>query len=132
MNILKKLILSIMLVAAPLAVAGNGIVSAGPFEASKRDVCRGANLSSNSSCRSGAAENKLSDTIQFVVDLLTFIVGIAAVITIIISGIKLIASSGDPGAVTSAKNGIIYAVIGLIVAALAQVLVRFIINNIYG
>jgi hypothetical protein len=129
MNIFKKIVLSISLLAMPLTVLAIQTASAGPFDASKREVCRGATLGSSSNCNSGRARNQLEDTIQFAVNLLTMIVGIAAVIMIIVNGLKYISSGGDSNAVSSAKSGITYAIVGLIIVALAQVIVRYVISN---
>lgn len=61
-----------------------------------------------------------------VISTLLFILGIAAVIIIIIGGIKFATANGDPGAVKSARNTILYAVVGLIAAILAYVIVQFV------
>lgn len=60
-----------------------------------------------------------------IVKVLSWVVGIAAIIMIIVSGFKYITSGGDAGKVTSAKNTLIYALIGIAVAVLAQLLVNF-------
>lgn len=65
-----------------------------------------------------------------IVSLLSFIIGVAAVIVIIIAGIQYMLSTGDATKVNNAKNAILYAVIGLIVALLAQVIVRFVIVRV--
>ena len=57
------------------------------------------------------------------------IVGVVAVIMIIIGGLKYITSSGDSNNVSSAKNTILYAIIGLVVVVLAQVIVRFVVTK---
>ena len=49
-----------------------------------------------------------------------------AVIMIVVGGIKYTASRGDSSAVTSAKNTILYAVIGLVVAILASAIIGFV------
>lgn len=110
----------------------------------KRNLCGGANLSLseggndtdgyNRSCTqptdgTGAPTDNIEKTIQNIVDLISVIVGIIAVFMIIIGGLRYITSGGDSGKVSSAKNTIIYAIVGLIVVALAQVIVRFVISN---
>ena len=55
------------------------------------------------------------------------VVGIAAVVMIIIGGLRYVTSNGDSGQVGNAKNTILYAVVGLVVVALAQVIVRFVV-----
>jgi hypothetical protein len=41
--------------------------------------------------------------------------------------LKYITSGGDSGNITGAKNTILYAIIGLVVVALAQIVVRFVL-----
>ncbi len=76
------------------------------------------------------ASTSIQNTIKTVINIITIIVGIVAVIMIIIAGFKYITSNGDSGAVSSAKNTIIYAIVGLVVVALAQAIVRFVVNKI--
>ncbi len=120
MNILKKLaITSSLLTLTLMVLCTSSPAQAALFNASKNEACKGANLSSsNSKCDSAGAADKVSTTLKRIIDLLTVIVGIAVVIVIIVSGLKLITSGGDSNAITSARNGIIYALIGLIIVAL--------------
>jgi hypothetical protein len=62
--------------------------------------------------------------------LLSIVVGVAAVIMIIVGGIQYVTSSGDPTNVSNAKNTVLYAIIGLVVALLAQVIIVFILNKL--
>jgi uncharacterized membrane protein len=71
-----------------------------------------------------------SGIVTVVVRILSLVVGFLAVVFIIVQAIKLSASGGDPQAVSSARSGIMYALIGLVVAILAQVLVDFVLSNI--
>jgi hypothetical protein len=131
MNILKKITL-IVAVASFFVVSVNvGGTANALFEGAKGEACKGANLSnSNSKCDEKKATDTIDKTIQFAVNLITTIVGIAAVIMIIVNGLKYVTSSGDSNSISSAKNGIIYAIVGLIIAALAQVIVRFVLSRV--
>ena len=71
----------------------------------------------------------INDTITNVINLISMAVGIAAVIMIMVGGFRYITSGGDQEGIKSAKNTIMYALIGLIVVALAQVIVRFVLNK---
>lgn len=64
-----------------------------------------------------------------VANVLLFIIGAVAVIMLIIGGIRYTISQGDSSAVQSAKNTILYAVIGIIVAILAYAIVNFVITS---
>lgn len=74
-------------------------------------------------------EGALEDVIKTIVNILTILVGIIAVIMIIVSGFRYITSGGDAQKITSAKNTLVYAIIGLIIVALAQIIVKLVINE---
>lgn len=60
------------------------------------------------------------------------IAGIAAVIVIIIGGIRYATSNGDSSGMQAAKNTILYAVVGLIVVIMAAAITAFVINSVGG
>ena len=67
-----------------------------------------------------------------IVNIFSVIVGIIAVLMIIYGGFKYITSGGDSGNVSGAKNTLIYAIVGLVIVALAQFIVRFVLNTANG
>jgi hypothetical protein len=98
-------------------------------------LCTGANLqftedTSSANCSSSDATTKINNLVHTVVNLLSAVVGIVAVIMIIVGGLRYITSGGNDTSVTGAKNTILYAIIGLIVVALAQIIVRFTLNKV--
>ena len=61
------------------------------------------------------------------------LVGVNGVFTkIIYGGLRYVISGGDSKKVTDAKNTIMYAIIGLIIAILSYAIVNFVINSIGG
>jgi hypothetical protein len=80
----------------------------------------------------GGGEAGLTTTVQGVIRVLLFVVGVAAVIMLIIGGIRYILSGGDSQAAAAAKNTVIYAIIGIIVAVLAWAIVNFVFGRIGG
>ncbi|MEI7683327.1 MAG: hypothetical protein WCJ24_03455 [Candidatus Saccharibacteria bacterium] len=64
------------------------------------------------------------------VELLNLVIAVVAVFVIVISGIRFVTSSGDTQNVSNAKNAILYAVIGLVVAFSAQAIITFVINKL--
>jgi hypothetical protein len=98
-------------------------------------LCTGSNLqftedTSTSDCSTSDATERINNLIRTIVNLLSAIVGIVAVIMIIFGGLRYITSGGNDSSVSGAKNTILYAIIGLIIVALAQVLVRFTLNKV--
>lgn len=78
----------------------------------------------------GRGAGAFTKTIEGVINVLLFIIGAAAVIMIIIGGIRYVVSGGDQGAVTGAKNTILYAVVGLVVAIMAYAIVNFVVTKL--
>lgn len=64
-----------------------------------------------------------------ITDVLLFIIGAVAVIMLVIGGIRYTISGGDQGQVTAAKNTILYAIIGIIVAILAYAIIGFVTGS---
>jgi cytochrome bd-type quinol oxidase subunit 2 len=98
------------------------------------NLCAGANLNVNTNCNTGVTEQdatgKINRLIATIINLFSLIVGVVSVIMIIIGGFRYITSGGDSNNVTSAKNTILYAIIGLIIVALAQTIVRFVLRQV--
>lgn len=70
----------------------------------------------------------LTDYVKPIVNTLLFVLGAISVVMIILGGIKYTTSSGDTKNIESAKNTILYAVIGLVVALLASAIVNYVIG----
>jgi hypothetical protein len=77
-----------------------------------------------------AGATNVNSIIKTVINVFSFVVGVVAVIMIIVGGFRYITSGGDSGNISSAKNTIIYAIIGLVVVALAQFIVQFVLNKV--
>ncbi len=92
-----------------------------------QDTCADAANADSTICKN--QDDNFSEIIKNVVNTLLFLLGIAAVIVIIIGGITYTTSAGNDSAVKRAKDMILYAVIGLVVAFLAFALVNFVINR---
>ncbi len=81
------------------------------------------------SATGGTAGERVDSLVENVINIISLVVGVVAVIMIIIGGLRYVTSNGDSGQVGNAKNTIMYAVIGLVVVALAQVIVRFVVQR---
>lgn len=128
---IKKLLITVMVSLGLFvgAMAYAPTANAGLFDSARNEACGGAQLKGSSADCANADTGKLDNTVSSLINILSIIVGLIAVIMIIINGLKLITSNGDSNRVSSARQGIIYAVVGLIFVALAQVIVKFVINN---
>jgi hypothetical protein len=95
------------------------------------NLCAGASFDAEGNCAAEAenAGSNLTNYIATAINIFSVVVGIIAVVMIIIGGVKYITSGGDAGNVTGAKNTILYAIIGLVVVALAQIIVQFVLGS---
>lgn len=117
----------ILVTITALTVLGLSVFTTSTALAAPKDsVCDGIVITGGN-CDKG--ETEVNKVVKGVVDLLSIIVGIAAVIMIILGGLKYITSSGDTNKVSSAKNTILYAIVGLVIVAMAQFIVRFVLNR---
>lgn len=64
-----------------------------------------------------------------IINIFSVIVGAVAVIMIIVGGFKYITSGGESSNVSGAKSTIVYAIVGLVIVVLAQVIVRFVLSK---
>jgi Flp pilus assembly pilin Flp len=61
-----------------------------------------------------------------ITNVLLFVIGAIAVIMIVIGGLRYVISGGDAKQVQAAKNTILYALVGVVIAILAYALVNFV------
>lgn len=112
---------------ALLAVVASVYVTANTALATSFDAVSGAN-----SAKGNGQPTDLfgtSGTFSKITSILLFIVGAIAVIMIVIGGLRYVLSGGDSTQITNAKNTILYAIIGIIVAILAYAAVSFVIGS---
>lgn len=91
------------------------------------------NIAKAAECTSKTDANPLfgeGGVFEAVTNAMLFLVGAISVIMLIVGGIRYVLSSGDQNAVTAAKNTILYAIIGIIVAFLAFGAVQFVTGQL--
>jgi len=98
-------------------------------------LCAGISGSANisggdCSTTTGTAADSVQSIIKKILDIFSWVVGVVSVLMIIFGGFKYITSGGDAGGVTGAKNTILYAIVGLVIVALAQVIVKFVVGTV--
>lgn len=126
-----QIILASLLIAVGMGAAFSPTLFAAQ-DAAKNAACEGIALTGGK-CDSDDkkdSSNKINGIIRTVINLFSLVVGVAAVIMVIVGGFKYITSSGDSTAVNGAKNTILYALVGLVIVLLAQVIVQFVIGKV--
>jgi len=136
---ITKLKRTLLIIAAAFALSAPALVPASAFAQAVNDpeinggLNCGAELNldttGTSRCVAPDANRNFSALLKRIINIFSVIVGVIAVVMIIIGGLKYITSGGESSNVSGAKNTIIYAIVGLIIVALAQFIVRFVLSN---
>lgn len=129
MNItIKKVLQSLLLVPVLALGASLALPVVAPTNANAQSsIGDGA----NSAKGAGQQEQLNGDqgVFKLVTNVMLYIIGAVSVIMLIIGGIRYVVSGGESSAVTGAKNTILYAVIGIVVAIIAYAIVNFVITS---
>lgn len=127
----------IALVLQALVLAfGFGVVSLASAAPAAAVDCAADQLSIDNGAACGkptnARENLFAPNGIFstIANTLIFLVGAVAVIYLIIGGLRYVISNGDSKSVEAAKNTILYAIVGIVVAVIAFALVQFVISSL--
>ena len=110
--------LSLAVMVVPTAFGLDGGIQAGA------DSARGADQTTELFGQTGI--------FRTITNVLLFILGAISVIMIIIGGLRYVVSGGNASAVTAAKNTILYAIVGVIVALLAYAVINFVLSSFTG
>lgn len=108
-------VLSLSVYIAPVVAGFDGSVQSGA------DSARGTDQSTDLFGSTGI--------FRTITNVLLFILGAISVIMIIIGGLRYVVSGGNSTAVTAAKNTILYAIVGVIVALLAYAIINFVLGS---
>jgi hypothetical protein len=134
---LKLMILSMSLLlgfAMPVAVAAPALAAPTNQNEINNHLCQGSNLdlSTSTTCNDAnitGSGKSITDLIRQIIDILSVIIGAIAVVMIIIGGFRYVTSGGNAESTKSARQTIVYAIIGLVIVALAQIIVHFVLNS---
>lgn len=133
-KVIKKALQAVLLV--PILALSASIVAPQLSPVSAQQDCDTGtlSLSSGADCARGAEqpENLFGEggIFQVVTNILLFLIGAISVIMLIFGGIRYVVSGGDSTAVTAAKNTILYAIVGILIAFLAYAAVNFVITQL--
>ena len=95
------------------------------FLAASVNVAGDGTVTANGGFVGGSVESVFKD----IANVLIYITGAVSVIMVIVGGLRYVLSSGNSKAVEDAKNTILYAIVGVIVAAAAFAIVNFVIGK---
>jgi cytochrome bd-type quinol oxidase subunit 2 len=101
----------------------NGVGCGTEFNFNATSTAKGCGAANSGS------ENGVQSILKEAVNIFSLVVGIVAVVMIIVGGFKYITSGGESSKVSGAQSTILYAIVGLVVVVLAQLIVHFVLNK---
>ncbi len=131
---MKKLLLTfaaaIAIIMPVLVMAPTPAGAADPFSSSnaKDQACAGiSGTTTGGTCTTSG--KSVSDLVKTILNFLSAIIGIIAVIMVITAGYKYVTAAGDSSKISGAKSTLISAIVGVVIVAMAQFIVQFVINK---
>jgi ABC-type Na+ efflux pump permease subunit len=133
----RKKVTALLMATIQIAVVSLGLAAMPMAALADTNACDTTHLSLSSGVNCAApTETKGTDLFaqnglfKKIADTLIFIVGAVAVIMLIIGGLRYVLSAGDSKNVTAAKDTILYAIVGIVVALLSFALINFVVGQL--
>jgi Type IV secretion system pilin len=137
MEIMKKAAAAVQALALTVGLASAGVAGVAVSAAPASAACNtnvATTINEGALCSQGQSQKSTlfgaGGIFTVIANTLIFIIGAISVIYIIIGGLRYVTSGGDSKAVTTAKDTILYAVIGVVVAVISFALINFVVGSI--
>jgi hypothetical protein len=119
-----------LVVIAPIAAAGGPAYAAALSPQQQACIGIGGTLQGTTCKVGGAGGGVLSNVFKSAANTLIFVVLAISTIMVIIGGLRYVLSGGDSSGIKSAKDTILYSLVGIGVAITAYAIVNFVVNAI--
>lgn len=115
-----------------LAGAGLALLPSGSTSAiSVFESCGSSGVSDSAVCKASQEDTSAaaSGNVTKIINAMLYVLGIIAVVMVVVAGIRYATSAGNATKVKGAKDTLMYAIVGLIVAMLAWSIVNFVVGQ---
>lgn len=128
---LKTFILSLSILFGALAPLAVPAVASADIQESLCGAATTQKIDVTAKCQDATkgSESHFQKVLASIINIFSLVVGVVAVIMVIFAGFKYITSGGNQESVKTAKQALIYAIIGLVIVALAQIIVKFVLHQ---
>jgi hypothetical protein len=109
-----------------LAPAAPAFAATDPF----KGACEAKGSGTSSACQEDGSDPLTGQNglLVRVTRIISFLAGVGSIILIIIAGLMYVMSDGDSSKIHSARNTLVYAVVGLIIVGVAQGIIILVLN----
>lgn len=122
---MRRWMLPVIILGVFIGIGGVLAVSPAVSAVEVFEQCNGDNAST--AVCDGRTDNA-TNMMGIIINTLLYVIGIIAVIMIVVGGIRYSLSGGNASQIKEAKDAILYAVIGLIIAIMAYAIVNFVLR----
>lgn len=108
------------------------LVAPPAYASTKEELKKGACLG-DAACEastSASTKSSVDNIINTIINVFSWVVGVVAVLMVMFGGFRYITAAGDATKTKTAKDTILFALIGLVIVALSQVIVKFVIDQV--
>jgi type IV secretion system pilin len=119
----KQIIMSLAVMAGVVGV----MVPAS--QASAVDVFRQCAGNNSSAVCKASGSDDLGKMVKTIINTILVVIGMISVIMIVVGGFRYTTSNGDSAAIKTAKDTILYSVVGLVVAIMSFSIVNFVVGR---
>lgn len=128
-GLLKIVAGSLLIMGVVLGMSFMSLEGAGA-QSPQASACEGSGgVWANGACTTPNDNRTVTGTISQVANIMIFVIGAVAVLMIIIGGLRYVLAQGDSSATKSAKDTILFAIIGLVISIAAYGLVNFVTSQ---
>jgi len=125
----KKIILGLALTLVLVPVFAIALITTSSAYAqtpNTPEICNGIEATGGS-CGGG---DEVNNVVKNIINLFSWVVGVVAVIMVIYGGFLYVTSGGSPEKSVKGRNTILYALVGLVIVAFAQIIVNFVLSKV--
>ena len=128
LNTLRIIIPMLIGLSAPLFAAAPATAAAVQPAIAASQICPPSASNPNATKCGLPQVNATQSTLKNIIQIGLGIIGAFALLSMTLSGFKYITSGGSPEKTSEAKKGIIFALVGLMIAIMAEAIVAFVVN----
>jgi len=131
-KLVSKIAITVSAVAALLLPVLSPTLAGAAVPSIANNVCAGTSLDVNNAgidCTGASTNTTLQNATTTIVNLLSLLVGILSTIMLAFGAYFGVVSSGGSETGKRAKNAVLYALVGLVIVAIAQVVVRVVLGK---
>ncbi len=128
----KKIILLALAIASFAFLPGKALA----VELGQDPICDQSDIDQTAKdaagCGKTADPGEIGNVAQNIINIVIAVLGIVAVLFVVIGAAQYVTSQGDPGKTKKAKDTILYAILGVVLATLAYAIVNFVLANVFN